>query len=74
MKKAKKDPQDKPKRNPYLDVQIMNEIMETENFVKLCNAAAKKDDGAIDVNEAKMLKAIKKRSQSYIKALRKLIP
>ena len=74
MKKTKKDPQDKPKRNPYLDVQVMNEIMTTENFVKLCNAAAKKDDGTIDADEAKMLKAIKKRSQRYIKALKKLIP
>ena len=54
-------------------MQVMNAIMTTENFVKLCNAAAKKDDGEIDANEAKMLKTIEKRSQSYIKSLRKLM-
>ena len=74
MKKNKQDNQDEPKRNPYLDLQIMNQIMATENFVKICNTAAMKDDGAIDANEAKMLKAIEKHSESYIKALKKLIP
>lgn len=61
------------KRNVYLDVQIQNQIMEVENFVKLCEHAAKKDDGQIDGAEAKMLKSLDKNSKKFIKSMKKLM-
>ncbi len=64
---------EEPKRNVYLDVQIQNQIMEVENFMKLCEHAAQKDDGRIDENESKILKSMEKNSNRFIKSMKKLL-
>ena len=65
-----KDPSE---RNVFLDLQIQNQIMQVDNFMKLCEHAAKKDDGKIDPGESKLLKAIAKESEKYIKELKKML-
>ncbi|MBP5185333.1 MAG: hypothetical protein J6113_09510 [Lachnospiraceae bacterium] len=60
-------------RNVYLDVQIQTQIMQVENFLKLCEHAAKKDDGKVDGSEAKLINSITKESEKYIKSLKKLL-
>ena len=62
-----------PERNVYLDVQIQCQIMEVKNFIKLCESAAKKDDGDIDEFEAKILKSVGKASNKYLSTLNKLL-
>ncbi len=65
-----KDPSE---RNVFLDMQIQNQIMQVENFMKMCEHAAKKDDGKIDQHETKLLKTLAKESDKYIKELKKLL-
>ena len=65
-----KDPSE---RNVFLDLQMQNQIMQVDNFMKLCEHAAKKDDGKVDPGESKLLKAIAKESEKYIKELKKLL-
>ena len=60
-------------RNVFLDLQIQNQIMQVENFMKMCEHAAKKDDDKIDQHELKLLKTITKESDKYIKELKKLL-
>lgn len=70
IKRKKKE---EPKRNVYLDVQIQNQIMEVENFMKLCEHAAKKDDGQIDESETRILKALDKDAKRFIKSMKRLM-
>ena len=44
----------------YLKLEIQNEILRTQNFVKICETAALKDDNQID--EAEKTKAFAKRT------------
>ena len=39
-------------RNVFLDLQIQNQIMQVDNFIKLCEHAAKKDDGKVIPSKA----------------------
>ena len=59
--------------NPYMRVQIMNEIMEVDNFLKLLLHAAKRDDGEIDAIEEEVLKKIDKASKKYVETLRSTV-
>ena len=58
--------------NPFIKVQIRNQITEVENFTKLLHDAAKKYDGVIDSDEEKIIKKLQKVSEKYIEALREL--
>lgn len=48
------------KINPFLNVQIMNQIMSIDNFIALCESAAKNDDGVIDEMESDIIKKVTK--------------
>ena len=63
----------KVKLNPFMTIQIRNQIAEVDNFVKLLHDAAKKDDGLIDLTEEKIIKKLQKASEKYIDTLREVI-
>ncbi len=62
------------KRNPYLDIQIRNEVLQVESFLTFCKLAARKDDGTVDETEQKMLKQIEKSADRFIRTLKDLAP
>ena len=51
--------------NPYMKVQIKNQVLEVDNFLKLLRGAAVKDDGVVDSDEEKIIKKIEKASEKY---------
>ena len=51
--------------NPYMKIQIKNQVLEVDNFIKLLRGAAVKDDGVIDANEESIIKKIEKASEKY---------
>lgn len=55
--------------NAYLNQQILNAIMFNQNFILNCKAAALKDDGVINKDEAKKLKKIEAAAKKYISEL-----
>ncbi len=57
----------------YLKLEIQNEILRTQNFVKICETAALKDDNQIDEAEKKLIKKIDKATSKYIKDLKKAL-
>ena len=59
--------------NQYIKLEIMNELLVTENFVSACKLAATKDDGVIDEEEKKTLAKISKAAERFIKELNKLV-
>ena len=59
--------------NTWLEMQIVNQIQVAENFKNTCIIASKKDDGKTSRDEQKILDKINKETDSYIKALRKII-
>ena len=63
----------KEKLNPFMIIQIRNQIAEVDNFEKLLHDAAKKDDGLIDPAEEKIIKKLQKASGKYIDILREVI-
>ena len=63
----------KEKLNPFMTIQIRNQIAEVDNFEKLLHDAAKKDDGLIDPAEEKIIKKLQKASGKYIDILREVI-
>lgn len=58
------------KINPYMKVQIKNQILEAENFILLLKDAAKKDDGLIDSDEEKLIKKLEKATEKYVKEMK----
>ena len=56
--------------NPYMKIQIRNQVIEVDNFIKLLREAAIKDDGAIDSDEEKVLKKLEKASKKYASILK----
>lgn len=58
--------------NIYLNQQILNAIMFNQNFILNCKAAAIKDDGAIDKEEAKKLKKLEAAAKKYIAELQSI--
>ena len=59
--------------NPWMEMQIVNQIKISENFKNTCYIASKKDDGVTSEEEKKILEKINTETDSYIKALRKII-
>ncbi len=59
--------------NTWLEMQIVNQIQVAENFKNTCVIASQKDDGKTSRDEQKILNKINKETDSYIKALRKII-
>ncbi len=59
--------------NAWMERQIVNQIQVAENFKNTCLIASKKDDGKTSNEERKVLNKINKETDSYIKALKKLI-
>lgn len=59
--------------NKWLEMQIVNQIQVAENFKNTSVIASKKDDGKTSRDEQKILDKINKETDSYIKALRKII-
>jgi len=59
--------------NPYMKVQIKNEILETENFIELLKRAKEKDDGVVYADEDKVIKRLQKASERYIKSLKESV-
>ena len=56
--------------NPYMKVQIKNQVLEVENFIELLKRAKDKDDGKIYTDEDRVEKSLKKASERYIKILK----
>ena len=61
------------KINPFLNVQIMNQIMSIDNFIALCESAAKNDDGVIGDMESDIIKKVTKISNKYKSELEKIL-
>ena len=61
------------KITPFLNVQIMNQIMSIDNFIALCESAAKNDDGVIDEMESDIIKKVTKVSNKYKSELEKIL-
>ena len=59
--------------NPYLKVTIKNEMLRADTFLKLCEAAAMKDDGVVTKEEQEIIKKLKKAMQEYVKSLEKIM-
>ena len=59
--------------NSYLEIQIRNMILASKNFYQASLVAARKDDGEIDSNEEKTLKAIDKAVRQFTARLEKLV-
>ena len=59
--------------NPYMKVQIKNEILETENFIELLKRAKEKDDGVVYADEDKVIERLQKASERYIKSLKESV-
>ncbi len=59
--------------NTWMEMQILNQIQASENFKNTCLLASQKDDGITSKEEQKMLNKINKETDSYIKALRKIL-
>ena len=55
--------------NPYIEQQINNMIDLQQSFKQTCKVAAMKNDGIIDKEEQKVINAINKAVDKYIKAL-----
>ena len=53
-----------------MKIQIKNQVLEVDNFIKLLRGAAVKDDGVIDANEESIIKKIEKASEKYKDLLR----
>ena len=58
--------------NPYIKAQIDNITATARMFQKSCELAASQDDGTISKEEAKMLKAINKATDRFIKDISNL--
>ena len=58
--------------NPFINLEIQNQRLLSQNFVVACKLAARKDDNTIDADEEKVLKQIQKATDRYIKALSKI--
>ena len=56
--------------NPYMKVQIKNQILEVENFIELLKRAKDKDDGKSYTDEERVEKSLRKASERYIKSLK----
>ena len=54
-------------------MQIVNQIQVAENFKNTCLIESRKDDGITSKEEQKILDRINKETDSYIKALRKIL-
>ena len=61
------------KINPFLNVQIMKQIMSIDNFIALCESAPKNDDGVIDEMESDIIKKVTKVSKKYKSELEKIL-
>ena len=59
--------------NSYMEIQIRNMILASKNFYQASFVAARKDDGRIDPEEEKVLKAIKKAVDQFTARLDKLV-
>lgn len=59
--------------NSWLEMQIVNQIQVAENFKNTCLIASAKDDGQTDKDEKKILEKINRETDSYIKALKKIM-
>lgn len=59
--------------NTWMEMQIVNQIQVAENFKNTCLIESKKDDGITSKEEQKILDRINKETDSYIKALRKIL-
>ena len=57
--------------NPYIKLEINNEILVTKNFLNSCRVAAMKDDGTVDPAEKKLLERLAKATDKYISELEK---
>ena len=57
----------------YMELEIKNEILRSQNFIKLFEAAAQKDDNMISKQEQKIINKIEKLSNKYVAELEKII-
>lgn len=60
-------------KNEYIISQTKNIIMMAENYKKMLQISATKDDGQIDKEEEKAIKTIEKRVEKFISKISKVI-
>ena len=59
-------------RNTFIALELTNMKINANAFLRRCEAAALKDDGRIDAEEARILKKINAATDHYLKELGKI--
>jgi len=58
--------------NQYIKASIASHELMCQNFIAGLNLSARKDDGMIDKDEAKIIKKLNKATKKYLKELQKI--